>query len=99
MLKGIFFFRAFFRPAQVRHQHAASAIVQDFFQGRDGGTDAVVIRYVKTFIERHVEVNPNEGTFSGKIDVVDGFHEAKISNWVKSFNEECGLMKDRAMQF
>src|SRR3954467_11924330 len=56
------------------HQYYAAAIAENLFDGGHGGAHAVVICDFKLVVERHIEINSDEGSFALKIEVGEFTH-------------------------
>ena len=60
--------RSTLRPSKVRHEDHASTCIQDALNGRSGAKDARIITHFEGIIQWNIEINTDQGTFTGKIE-------------------------------
>jgi hypothetical protein len=59
----------------MRHKDGATTVGQDLPDGRQGTPDTVVIRHFKRlFVERNVEIHPDDGFFTFKVEIINCLH-------------------------
>ena len=53
------------------HNDKSTTVGEDFFESREGAADAGIVGYVAVFVQRHIEVNANDGFVTIEIEIVD----------------------------
>ena len=72
--EGIFIRRSILGAAQVAHQDDAAAVVEDLFNGGDGGPHAGIVRDFELIVQGNVKIHPDQGFFIRKVMLAEYTH-------------------------